>query len=110
LDIDGEKEVNDRIENIKLEAVKNDAKFKIAKLYYEVKNDLTSALKKAEEISNPAEQSRCLIYLATAVLKNEKDIELADKIISKIEEGSLDEVQKSYLKYYNEEKERLLAN
>ncbi|MBI5077466.1 hypothetical protein HZB94_03755 [Candidatus Falkowbacteria bacterium] len=43
---DGEDEVNRRIEEIKIKAVKDNAKFRIAKLYYEAKHDIGSALKK----------------------------------------------------------------
>lgn len=106
---DGENEVNQRIEEIAVEAVKNDAKFRIAKLYYESKHDINSALKKVEEISNPAEQARCLVQLAIAVLQSDGNEALADKIITKIKEGSLDEVQQGYLKFYHEERKRILT-
>lgn len=106
---DGENEVNQRIEEIAVEAVKNDAKFRIAKLYYESKHDIDSALKKVEEISNPAEQTRCLVQLAIAVLQSDGNEALADEIITKIKEGSLDEVQQGYLKFYHEERKRILT-
>lgn len=106
--VEGENEVNQRIEEIKNEAVKNDAKFRIAKLYYEAKQDIESALKKVEEISNPAEQARCLIQLAIAVLKNEGNEELADEIFSKVDANKLDETQKGYLEIYKK-KEITLA-
>jgi len=108
---DGEDEVNQRIEKITMEAVKDDAKFRIAKLYYESKHDIDSALKKVEGISNPAEQARCLVQLAIAILQNEGNEALADEIFAKAEakEGSLDEIQQSYLKIYPKEKAKILT-
>jgi hypothetical protein len=101
---DGEDEVNQRIEEIENEAVKNDAKFRIAKLYYEVENDLDSALKKVEEISSLDEQTRCLVHLAIAVLKKEGDSDLADQIVAKSSQDS-----EGYLKFYDQEKAKIVT-
>ena len=101
---DGEDEVNERIEKIENEAVKNLAKFRIAKLYYEVKQEIESAVKKAGEISDPNEQTRCLVHLAIAVLENEGNLALADQIIIRVKQDD-----EGYLKFYNKEKERITA-
>lgn len=101
---DGEDEVNQRIEKITSEAIKNDARFRIAKLYYEAKNDIDSALKKAEEISNLDEQTRCLVHLAVAVLEKEGDADLADRIVANSKQDN-----EGYLKFYDQEKAKIVT-
>ena len=98
---EGEAEVNQRVGTIEIEAVRNDAKFNLAKLYYEAKHDAKDALNKALEITDLNEQTRCLVHLALSVLKNEGNQSLADELVAlakKDDEG--------YLKYYKLEKEK----
>jgi hypothetical protein len=100
---EGEEAVIERISKLKENYSKNDAFFRVAKLYYENNNDINTALKLVDKISNQEEQSRCLVHLANEVLVREKNIELADEIISRIKEDG-----KGLKKYYEKERQKLV--
>ena len=64
-------------------------------MHYENNNDINIALQKANEIQNQNEKTRCLVHLANAVIANEGNSELADKIMEQITED-----KQGYAKYY----------
>ncbi|MDO8669716.1 MAG: hypothetical protein Q7K65_05505 [Candidatus Buchananbacteria bacterium] len=100
---DGEDIVIKRIENIEDESAKDEALFRIANLYYRVKQDIDAALSKAGEIDSKDEKTRCLVQLAVAVLNTENNLELADSIIAQAEQDG-----EGYIKYYQSEKQKFI--
>jgi predicted S18 family serine protease len=102
---EGEEKVIKKIGEIKETVFKDTALFRIAKLYYEQKKDIQTALQKANEIQNQNEKVRCLVHLANAVIASEGNFELADKII-----GQITEDKEEYTKYYEKVKSEYIEN
>ncbi|MEK7512520.1 MAG: hypothetical protein AAB575_05950 [Patescibacteria group bacterium] len=100
----GEETVVKKIKEIKTGHLKDSALFRIAKLYYEHKNDLQTALNTANEIQSQDERARCLVQLAVAVIHKEGNPESADKIIEQITEDN-----KEYKNYYEKVKKEYLG-
>lgn len=84
-----------KVEKISDKTLRDDAWFRIAKMYYETAADLDSAVTTVNKINNSDERNRCLVHLANAVLEKEKDVEKADKIVKNIQDDKY-----GYLKYY----------
>lgn len=107
-DADGEDEtilaqmVVKRIEEIKILGIKDNTFFRIAKLYYENKNNLEEALEMVNKISSTDEQTRCLVHLACAILFKEGNLEKADSIIQKAIQD-----KHGYIKYYMKERSKI---
>lgn len=92
---EGEEKVVTTIEKMNDSALKDNALFRIAKMYYENNNDINTALQKVNEIQNQDEKTRCMVHLANAVVARDGNRDLADKII-----GQITEDKQGYVKYY----------